>query len=114
VVQRLRLAEADIESLQDVLLSQESLADRLTTALHASAQSQHELARVEQELALALRSAGWRGLARAGKRRAVRLLAQRRPAALPLEAVEPAADASASTAEEVPWWRRWQRFPSSP
>ena len=32
-----------------------------------------------------------------------RLLAQRRPAALPLEPVEPAADASASTAEEVAW-----------
>ena len=35
--QRLRLAEANIESLQDVLLSQESLADKLTTALQASA-----------------------------------------------------------------------------
>jgi GT2 family glycosyltransferase len=103
-LQRLRLAEADIESLQDVLLSQESLADRLTTALHASAQSQQELTRVQQELTQALRSAGWRGLARAGKRRAVRLLAARRPAAdLSLQAEEPVADASASTAEEVAW-----------
>jgi GT2 family glycosyltransferase len=101
--QRLRQAEANIESLQDVLLSQESLADRLTTALHASAQSQQELALVQQELAVAVRSVGWRGLARAGKRRAVRLLAARRPAVLPLEPVEPAADASASTAEEVAW-----------
>jgi GT2 family glycosyltransferase len=101
-LQRLRLAEADIESLQDVLLSQESLADRLTTALHASAQSQQELTRVQQELTQALRSAGWRGLARAGKRRAVRLLAARRPVAdLSLQPVEPVADASASTAEEV-------------
>src|SRR5580692_3734788 len=103
-LQRLRLAEADIESLQDVLLSQESLADRLTTALHASAQSQQELTRVQQELTQALRSAGWRGLARAGKRRAERLLAARRPAAdLSPQPVEPVADASASTAEEVAW-----------
>jgi GT2 family glycosyltransferase len=102
-LQRLRLAEANIESLQDVLLSQESLADRLTTALHASAQAQQELARVQQELAVAVNSAGWRGLARAGKRRAVRLLAARRPAVWPVQAVEPAADASASTAEEVAW-----------
>jgi O-antigen biosynthesis protein len=103
-LQRLRLAEADMESLQDVLLSQESLADRLTMALHASAQSRQELTRVQQDLTQALRSAGWRGLARAGKRRAVRLLAARRPAAdLSLQPVEPVADASASTAEEVAW-----------
>jgi GT2 family glycosyltransferase len=85
-LRRLRLAEADNESLQDVLLSQESLADRLTAALYESATSQQELARVEQELARAIRSSGWRGLARAGKRRAGRLVASRRagtPAARP-------------------------------
>ena len=41
---RLRLAEANIEALQDDLLSQEGLADRLGAALQASAQSQQELA----------------------------------------------------------------------
>ena len=101
--QRLRLAEANIESLQDVLLSQESLADRLTTALQASAQSQQDLARVQQELAVALRSAGWRGVARAGKRRAKDLLAARRPAVVPVRPAEPTATSSASTAEEVAW-----------
>ena len=101
--QRLRLAEANIESLQDVLLSQESLADKLTTALQASAQSQQELARVQQELAVAVRSAGWRGVARAGKRRAVRLLAARGSAVSPAEPAPPVADASASAAEEVAW-----------
>jgi O-antigen biosynthesis protein len=97
---RLRLVEADIESLQDVLLSQESLADRLSTALQASAQSQQELARVQEELALAVRSAGWRGLARAGKRRAGQLLAARRSTVAPLD---PIADTLPSTDEEVAW-----------
>ena len=92
-LERLRLAEANIESLQDVRLSQESLADKLTTALQASAQSQQELARVQQELAVAVRSAGWRGVARAGKRRAVRLLAARRTAVQPVAPVPPVADA---------------------
>jgi GT2 family glycosyltransferase len=90
-LQRLRLVEAEIESLQDVLLGQERLADRLSAAMHASAQSQQELARVQQELARAVRAAGWRGLARAGKRRATRLLAARRstPVAAPTAAVPP-------------------------
>ena len=102
-LERLRLAEANIESLQDVLLSQESLADKLTTALQASAQSQQELARVQQELAVAVRSAGWRGVARAGKRRAVRLLAASRRAVPPVVPVPPAAAAAASAAEDVAW-----------
>ena len=102
-LQRLRLAEADVESLEGVLLSHERLADRLTAARLASAQSKQELARVQQELAVAVRSAGWRGLARAGKRRAVRLLAARRPAVLSVAPEEPAADASGSTAEEDDW-----------
>jgi GT2 family glycosyltransferase len=99
-LRRLRVAEATIESLRDVLLSQESLADHLSTALQVSTQSQQELAQVQQELALAVRAAGWRGLARAGKRRAVRLLAARRPT---VPVVEVVADTTASTAEEVAW-----------
>ena len=102
-LQRLRLAEADVESLEGVLLSHERLADRLTAARLDSAQSKQELARLQQELAVAVRSWGWRGLACAGKRRAVRLLAARRPAGLPVAPEEPAADPSASTAEEVDW-----------
>ena len=100
-LRRLRLAEADNEALQDVLLSQESLADRLTAAMDESARSQQQLARVEQELARAIRSSGWRGLARAGKRRAGRLLASRRAGA---PTVRPAADLPPPpVVEEVAW-----------
>ena len=48
---------------------------------------------MQQELAVAVRSAGWRGLARAGKRRAVRLLAARRAAVRPVRRFRPVADA---------------------
>jgi O-antigen biosynthesis protein len=98
---RLRLAEANIEALQDGLLSQEGLADRLGAAMQASAQSQQELAQVQQELARAVRSIGWRGLARAGKRRAGRLLAPDRHAAVP--PVRPVVEPSLSAADEVAW-----------
>jgi GT2 family glycosyltransferase len=100
-LRRLRVAEADIESLQDVRLSQERLADSLSAALQSTAQSQQEVARLQQELALAVRAAGWRGMARAGKRRAGRLLAARRPPA-PV-AAERVVDTTANAAEEVAW-----------
>jgi GT2 family glycosyltransferase len=100
-LRRLRLAEANIEALQNVLLSQESLADRLAGAMVASAQSQQELVRVQQDLAHAITASGWRGLARAGKRRVDRLLGPTRPG-VPATPPKPET-ATPWLAEEVSW-----------
>ena len=104
VLRRLRLAEAEVESLQDVLRSQESLGDRLTAALQAAAQAQSELASVQAQLAQAIRASGWKGMARAGKRRAGRLLAQRRAGAPVAQPVPPPADAEAPWLDERAAW----------
>jgi O-antigen biosynthesis protein len=85
-LQRLRLAEASIEALRDTLRSQESMADRLTLALQATARSEEELARVQQELARATRSRGWRALVGAGKRRIRRAVPLRRGGVTPVTA----------------------------
>jgi glycosyltransferase involved in cell wall biosynthesis len=71
---RLRRAEATIESQLDALRHQETLVNDLTTATEGWAQAQQEVARADLELIAARRAAGWRGLARAGKRRLRRLL----------------------------------------
>jgi GT2 family glycosyltransferase len=98
---RLRAAEAKIEKLQDAVLSQERLAGRLTDEMQSAAQARHELAQVQLELAQAIRSSGWRGLARAGARRASRLLSGPPPVVAPAMA---AAEAVAPMlGEEVAW-----------
>jgi O-antigen biosynthesis protein len=69
IVQRLRSAEATVEALLEGWGTQRKLVDDLTAASDAWVQSQQELARVQEELAEARRAEGWRGVARAGKRR---------------------------------------------
>jgi glycosyltransferase involved in cell wall biosynthesis len=74
-VQRLRSAEATVEALLEGWGTQRKLVDDLTAATDAWVQSQQELAKVQEELAEARRAAGWRGVARAGKRRIRRVQA---------------------------------------
>jgi glycosyltransferase involved in cell wall biosynthesis len=69
ILQRLRSAEATVESLLEAWGSQETLVNDLTAASDAWSHSQEELAKVQQELVEARRAAGWRGMARAAKRR---------------------------------------------
>jgi glycosyltransferase involved in cell wall biosynthesis len=73
-LERLRRTQADVESLLDALRKQEALVDELIGATGARAEALEELARVREELARARRAAGWRGIARAGKQRARRLV----------------------------------------
>jgi len=68
-LQRLLIAEEEIEGLRVVLRSQEEMADRVGAARHALAQSQQELAQARQELATVRSATGWRGIARRVKRR---------------------------------------------
>ena len=80
-LRRLRQAEATIESLLHAFRQQETLVNDLTAATEAWTQARADLARAEQELTEARGAAGWRGSARAGKRRVRRLLAGDRPTA---------------------------------
>ncbi len=80
---RLRSAEATIESLLDALRHQETLVNDLSAATEGWAQAQQAVARADQELPAARRAAGWRGLARAGKRRLRRLWAGASPRPAP-------------------------------
>jgi O-antigen biosynthesis protein len=90
VLQRLRLAEATVESLLEAWRSQETLVNDLTAATDAWTRSQEELAEARRALGEARRAAGWRGLARAGKRRLRRLRAPRRRRGTPSESAGPA------------------------
>jgi glycosyltransferase involved in cell wall biosynthesis len=98
--QRLRAAEATIEKLQDDLRGQETLAYRLGEAKEASTRAQLELAQAQRDLAAAARERGWRGLARAGRRRVHRLLGRTTPA--PVPDVAPA-EAPSPVAQAVAW-----------
>jgi len=110
--QRLRVAEAKIEKLQEAVLSQERLAGRLTDEMQSSAQARHELAQAQFELAQAIRSSGWRGLVRSGGRRVRRLLGGARPAVSPT--VPLAESAAPMLGEEVAWtdlrYEEWIRL----
>src|SRR5580700_2860171 len=79
IIQRLRLAEATVESMLDALRNQETLVDDLSAATDAWTDARAELARVQQELVSAHRASGWRGTARAAKRRVRRSLRRTRP-----------------------------------